>query len=284
MPQAVHVPRSQPPADRATEAVQRRFSHAEAAGRWNDLYAGDTDSLEEANYRRRRDLAVAKVLEVTAAAVAGLRVLDLGCGTAPVLTELRRRGMSVAGVDCSADMLALARERLRAEGLEDGGLIQGDCRSTGLATGSFDVVVCLGVISYVEDYRPILVEIHRLLKPGGTVLLSFRNLFNPLLSDPVALARRGLKRLLPRPPAMARPFEIGRSLDHRVVAGKMAALGFQRIGFHGIGFGPYRLAGRPLLSERRAIRVSRWLETRLGHLRTPQLWLADVNLTIYRKA
>lgn len=282
MPHAVDVPRSQPPADRATEAVRQRFSHAEAAGRWNDLYAGDSDNLEEANYRRRRDLAVARVLELARAAP-DLQVLDLGCGAGPVLAELRRQEVSVTGIDCSADMLAFARERLRALGLNDGGLIQGDCRGTGLAAGRFDVVVCLGVISYVEDYAPILAEIHRLLKPGGSVLLSFRNLFSPLLCDPAALARRALKRLLPRRRGAARPFEIGRSLDHRVVERRMAALGFQRTGVHGIGFGPFRLAGRPLLSERRAIRLSRWLEDRFGHRPVLPLWLADVTLTFYRK-
>lgn len=268
----------------AIAAVRRRFSVADAAGRWYRMYEDDTERLEEANFRERQSVAVHYVAGI---AEPGARVLDLGCGTGPVLAELRRRGIDVIGVDCSEDMLAYARSRLHAAGLPDEGLSIEDARDLPFADASFDIVICLGVIAYVEDYEPIIDEIARLLKPGGNALISFRSVFNPLASDPV----RGLKRLLrpfikpllpARPPE---PFEIGRPLDFRQVVAMLETRRLQFVEYFGIGFGPFRFAGRRLFSERRSIRISRRLSdlSRRFGIRQPLRWLTDVSLWVYRK-
>ncbi len=263
------------------DPVRRKFSRSGSAAAWDAMYERDAGRLDEANFRRRRDLAVAEVL---ALATPASRVLDLGCGSGPVLAELRRRGIDAVGIDCAPDMLAYAAARLRRLGLDDGGLHQGDCRATGFPDASFDVVVCLGVISFVEDYGLILAEIGRLLKPGGTMILSFRNAFRPLASDPAVLVRRLLGMALRRRhPAAA--FAIGRFLDHREVLARIDALGFRYVAFHGIGFGPFCIAGRPLFGERRSIALSDGLSrlfARLG-IERPLRWLTDVSVWIHRK-
>jgi SAM-dependent methyltransferase len=216
-----------------------------------------------------------------------MRVIDLGCGAGPVLSELRRDGVDVVGLDYSGDMLDNARSRLRSMGLSDSNLFQGDCRHVPYPAASFDLVVCLGVISYLEHYESVLEEIHRLLKPGGTALISFRNVFNPILSDPLALIRRGLRIMLspiigPRP---AEKFEIGRLLDHRVVRSKLDAAGLDCVNHVGIGFGPFCFAGRKLFNERRSIRISRWLAKTFDALAVcrPRVWLADVSLFVCQR-
>jgi len=273
-----------PSAAEAMAAVRRRFSHAGAAGRWDAMYATETARLDEANFRLRRDIAVARVRSIV---TPESLVLDLGCGTGPVISELRRHGVKVVGLDYSDDMLAHARARLRALGLDEAGLMRGDCRETPYPRASFDVVVCLGVISYIENYAEVLEEIHRLLKPGGTALISFRNAFNPILSDPVALGKLALRTVL-RPlvgPRAPKKFAIGRFLDHREVAAKIDALGFRYVDFYGIGFGPFRLGGMNLFSERQSIRISRWLTGICGSLsmRRPLHWLTDVSLWVWQK-
>lgn len=264
--------------------VRHRFSHADAAGKWNAMYADETERLDECNFRLRRDFTVAQVLSIV---TPDSQVLDLGCGAGPVVSELRQRGVKVVGIDYSEDMLEHARARLRSQGLTDDWLFQGDCRNTAFQDESFDVIVCLGVISYIENYDPALAEIKRLLKPGGTVILSFRNVFNPVCSDPVALlryvARSALQPVLgPRP---AEPFEIGRFLDYRVVNRKMDGLGFKCLDFAGIGFGPFRIAGKRLLDERQSISLSRGLARcfEFLHMRRPLRWLTDVSLWVYQK-
>lgn len=264
--------------------VRRRFSNEDAAGKWHRMYESDTELLDEANFRERRDVAVASVL---AHLGPGERVLDLGCGAGPVLLELRRRGIQAVGLDYSEDMLANARSRLRAEGLDDGDLMLGDCRHAPWPDASFDVVVCLGVISYVERYEAVLDEIVRLLKPGGTALISFRNVFNPILSDPVATLRFVGRRLLTPVLGQVRPepFIIGRFMDYRTVTQKIEERGLVCVDFFGIGLGPFRLAGRPLFAEKRSIAISRRLSAFAGKfgLSAPLRWLADVSLWVYRK-
>lgn len=268
----------------STADVRHRFSNADAAGRWNALYAADTESLEDENFRLRRDSALARIVNL---ARPGSRMLDLGCGSGPVLAELRRRGIDAVGLDASPDMLENARRRLRSLGLDEAGLQLGDCRAAPYPAASFDVVACLGVISYVEDYEPVLDEIVRLLKPGGTALVSFRSCHNPVFSDPLALARRLVRGALTpllghrRPP----PFEIGRFLDHREVCRKIERRGLRYVEFVGIGVGPFRLAGKKLFSERHSIRISRWLSRKFAvlGLHRPLRWLTDVSLWVYEK-
>lgn len=266
------------------EAVRHRFSRAEAAERWDAMYAAETECLEDENFRLRRDISVARILSIV---TPDSRVLDLGCGAGPVISELRRHGVKTDGLDYSEDMLENARARLRSLGLDDSGLRQGDCRTTPYPSAGFDVVVCLGVISYIENYDPVLDEIERLLKPGGTALISFRNVHNPVFSDPVALGKRLLRKLLtpligPRRPAA---FEIGRFLDYREVTEKMAARRFHYIDFFGIGFGPFRFAGKRLFSEQQSIRISHWLarRCRAQGISWPLRWLTDVSLWVYWK-
>lgn len=263
-----------------TVATEQRFSDSDAARKWSELYDGAPERLESVNFRQRRDFTVASVLRLLPP---GGRVLDLGCGAAPVLSELRRHGIACTGLDLTEDMLRHARERLRGMQLDDGDLHRGDCRHTPFPDASFDVVVCLGVISYVEQYDEVLAEIRRLLKPGGHVVVSFRNRFNPILSDPVRtawmIANSITGRLEPE------PYTIGRFMDHREVQARMAAHGFCYRDFRGIGFGPFRLARRKLLSERTSMRFSRVL-TRLFQSTgstLPFRWLTDVSLWVYQK-
>ena len=263
-----------------TAAAEQRFSDARAARRWADMYDSDTESLQEANFRTRCDITVKYVLQVLPA---GGRVLDLGCGSAPVLSQLRKHGVSCTGLEYSEDMLRHARARLQSMQLDEGDLHRGDCRNTQFEPATFDVVVCLGVISYVEDYAVVLSEIKRVLKPGGYAFVSFRNRFNPMLWDPVAglrtFARAATGRLRPE------PYKIGRFMDFREFRRKMDDAGFEYRDFVGIGLGPVKFNRRALLAERISIRLSDALTAVLRGLRwqAPLRWLADVSLWIYSK-
>lgn len=101
--------------------------------------------------------------------VAGRRVLDAGCGPGLYAEELLARGAEVVGFDASTAMVELARARV------------GDRAEIGVARleeplphpdGSFDLVVCALAIHYVADRRATFAEFHRVLRPGGAVVLS----------------------------------------------------------------------------------------------------------------
>jgi ubiquinone/menaquinone biosynthesis C-methylase UbiE len=262
------------------DEVRKRFSLQGSAQKWHEMYAGETEKLDEYNFRRRRDFTIEYVLSVVKP---DSRVLDLGCGAGPVLSELRRHGVDCVGIDYAPDMLDYARARLRSMALDDANLLQGDCRRILFPSASFDVVVCLGVISYVEDQESVLQEIRRILKPGGTLIISFRNKFNPVLSDPIALSWTVVKKLLGRP--ALEQFEIGQFLDHRVVKARIDAQGFRFMQFMGIGFGPFCFWERRLFREKTSIKISQALTRFFAASRLHGVcrWMTDVSLWVYQR-
>lgn len=80
-----------------------------------------------------------------AGSIRGRRILDLGCGAGvlTVLLALRHPGAALSGVELLPEAAARCRENLRANGLDDGGIVTGDLREhrTLWPVGSFDLVV-----------------------------------------------------------------------------------------------------------------------------------------------
>jgi SAM-dependent methyltransferase len=109
-----------------------------------------------------------------------LRVLDVGMGQGTQALRLARLGHQVTGVEQDAAMIDAARAALAAqpEGIRERvRLVQGDGRDTGVhfLPGSFDVVLCHGVLMYVEEPDPLVAGLARMLAPGGLLSLLVRN-------------------------------------------------------------------------------------------------------------
>jgi SAM-dependent methyltransferase len=109
-----------------------------------------------------------------------LRVLDVGMGQGTQALRLARAGHKVTGVEQDPRMIAAARQALAAEPVgvqERVRLVEGDGRDTGVhfLPGSFDVVLCHGVLMYVEDPDALLAGLARMLAPGGLLSLLVRN-------------------------------------------------------------------------------------------------------------
>ncbi|WP_328555949.1 MULTISPECIES: class I SAM-dependent methyltransferase [unclassified Streptomyces] len=109
-----------------------------------------------------------------------LRVLDVGTGQGTQALRLARAGHQVTGLEQDPAMLSVARQALAAEPEGIRGrvrLIEGDGRETGVhfLPGSFDVVLCHGVLMYVEDPDALLAGLARMLAPGGLLSVLVRN-------------------------------------------------------------------------------------------------------------
>ncbi|ELS52656.1 class I SAM-dependent methyltransferase [Streptomyces viridochromogenes] len=109
-----------------------------------------------------------------------LRVLDVGMGQGTQALRLARAGHQVTGVEQDPKMIAAARAALAGEpeGIRERvRIVQGDGRDTGVhfLPGSFDVVLCHGVLMYVEDPDPLVAGLARMLAPGGLLSLLVRN-------------------------------------------------------------------------------------------------------------
>lgn len=124
--------------------------------------ARNEKSLFNAYYERPEMLGLA-------GDVAGLEILDAGCGSGPLTEALRAKGGVVSGFDLSPAMVQLAQERLG----EDADVRVADLGAPlPYADDRFDLVVASLALHYVQDWASALVELRRVLRPGGRLLVS----------------------------------------------------------------------------------------------------------------
>ncbi|QNN51583.1 class I SAM-dependent methyltransferase [Nocardioides mesophilus] len=99
--------------------------------------------------------------------VAGLEILDAGCGSGPLMEALRAQEAVVRGFDLSPSMVELARRRLG----EDADVRVADLGAPlPYADDAFDLVMASLSLHYVEDWASTLAELRRVLKPGGRLI------------------------------------------------------------------------------------------------------------------
>lgn len=148
------------------------------------------------NARHERLVALLSSIRLDRNAVA----LDAGCGPGNLLPVLAGRCRRLYEMDMSSRMIELARAK--SAGAANVKFQLGSIVALPFADSAFDVVCSAGVIEYLPDYRDAIREMHRVLRPGGLLVLSTTNLLAPShwlrpVSQPVA-----------RIPAVARLFGI----------------------------------------------------------------------------
>lgn len=98
-------------------------------------------------------------------------ILDAGMGPGRLCAELARRGFTVSGVDAAPEMVSAARERLPDAADR---LVCAPIESLPFPDASFDAVVATGVLEYAS-LPAALAELARMLRPGGTAVVSYPN-------------------------------------------------------------------------------------------------------------
>ncbi len=102
----------------------------------------------------------------------GQAAIDLGCGPRGILDLLAGRvapGGRVVGLDADPAHAAMATEFAAARGLRGVDIITADARTTGLPTGSFDVVHARTLLVNLPDPAGVAAEMVRLARPGGWI-------------------------------------------------------------------------------------------------------------------
>jgi ubiquinone/menaquinone biosynthesis C-methylase UbiE len=146
---------------------------SERARAWADGYkAIEPRTLNTRNLMSRQRFAL-EMLE--AGAPRASKVLDVGCGPGEMARELSRRGYEVWGVDIAEPMIRYARVHCGS-----GRFLAGDLEHLPFRDNTFDAVVCLGVVEYLDTTERSLREVWRVIRPGGKALISTASAISPL--------------------------------------------------------------------------------------------------------
>ncbi len=97
---------------------------------------------------------------------AGRTVADLGCGTGQTLAQLAPVACAAIGVDREPRMLDVARARV-----PDVQLKRGELHALPLDSDSIDAAICMLVLHHVTELAPALLEVARVLRPGGHLVI-----------------------------------------------------------------------------------------------------------------
>lgn len=131
------------------------------------IYNQLADKYEIIDARRSQDLSIwlrKRLEKVSTGLGANANILDIGCGEGFVLKSAKGLFYKMYGIDISKKIL---RTLFTIDSLP----ICADAQEIPLKKNSIDVVVLFSVMHHLYDYRPILKEIHRILKTGGIVYM-----------------------------------------------------------------------------------------------------------------
>ncbi|MBU2862755.1 bifunctional 2-polyprenyl-6-hydroxyphenol methylase/3-demethylubiquinol 3-O-methyltransferase UbiG [Reinekea forsetii] len=108
--------------------------------------------------------------------VAGLNVLDIGCGGGILSETLAKRGGNVLGIDMTDAPLKVAQLHALESGITNLQYKQITAEDLAIErAGQFDVITCMEMLEHVPDPLSVIKAISTLLKPGGTAIFSTIN-------------------------------------------------------------------------------------------------------------
>lgn len=141
--------------------------HNELARTWEDRY-------DRPSFKRREQVIKAFVMDQP---LTSQHWIDAGCGTGRLSRLLAAQGATVVGVDAAEEMLAIGRELAGRCGIGDLLSYQHieDVNSLPFAASSFDGALCSSVLEYLDDPFSCLREFARVVRSGGTFVVSVPN-------------------------------------------------------------------------------------------------------------
>lgn len=167
-----------------SELVERFLEKPDIHRKWIQTYY----SAENEAFCEQEFDYVGKILNAPKDSI----ILDAGCGDCAHSIRLAKRGFLVEAVDVSEIVLELARENIKTRGFEDRIHIQhGSLLALPYEDGAFNYALCCGVLMHIPDVDKAIAELARVLRSGGTLVVSEANMYSL-----EAIILRNLKRLL----------------------------------------------------------------------------------------
>ncbi len=105
------------------------------------------------------------------------KVLDIGCGPGITAEDLVGKGFEFYGVDIAEKMIHECRKNFSH--LKGAHFSVGSIEKSDFPDGYFDHIICMGVVEYIGDDVTAIKEMARLLKTGGTAIITLPNVYSP---------------------------------------------------------------------------------------------------------
>jgi ubiquinone/menaquinone biosynthesis C-methylase UbiE len=110
----------------------------------------------------------------------GRSLIDIGCGTGEFIVQLRERFNTLVGIDVNSYAIEFTAKRV---GKDRNILLEcGELESLHFPAERFEICLCLDVLEHVKDLFPLLEEIHRILRPGGEIIVTVPNWYDIIVS------------------------------------------------------------------------------------------------------
>src|SRR5271157_208972 len=142
---------------------QQFFTKHSEVEYWDSIY--DRQDFSSFCYRQRMGIAISWLDTLNLGKDA--KILEAGCGSGRLSNYVAKEGYNVFGMDFSFGMLSKANSISYSDNKPNVAFLQGDVETLPLKDSSFDVIICLGVITYLKSEDNMLREMERILKPGG---------------------------------------------------------------------------------------------------------------------
>jgi ubiquinone/menaquinone biosynthesis C-methylase UbiE len=188
-------------------------------------------------------------------------VLEIGCGAGFMTAALAKRGFVIEAIDHAQAMVDLTKEHARQRGvLNQISACTGDIHELSYEDQTYDLVVALGVVPWLHDYKQALTEIKRVVKPGGYVVITMDNalrattLLDPKTSPPIAKIRWLLKSKLKRTNLLTSKKTLSNEISYSQHSPKqfnssLCEAGLTILKSTSVGFGPFTFFSHNVFSE-----------------------------------
>lgn len=240
---------------------------------WDSLY-NDTDGKQtftKFELRRRKEIVFNFIEKSNSENIN--RVLDLGCGAGHYLAQLYSMGFECFGADISEEMLKITRKKFISNQIDNVILINSGCDKLPVESNYFDLIICIGVLEYLDNEKRALLEMKRIIKPGGFVIVTFPNFYKLRnLLNPYYYIIRIWTYLFSKKSAQSRQdnssknveIDFNKSTVNRYRLSKVKKIvsnsGFSIIEIRGYCFGPFSIWQKNLFSLNTSTKLSNFIE------------------------
>jgi SAM-dependent methyltransferase len=262
---------------------KRTDAHFEAASSyWKEIY--ECADAEAAIYRDRRTAVLGLVKKLNLSTE--WPVLEIGCGSGLTSVALAQDGYTVQATDSVEAMLKLTRRQAEQSNVSDRIVtsIQ-DVHHLGFPDNTFGLILKIGVAPWLHSLDKAVQEVARVLRPGGYLITTADNYWrlnywlDPRYFPPLGAIRKGMRSFaaglgLCKPAGASARLHSIREFD-----ASLTGAGLEKVEGRTVGFGPFSLLGRKMLSDATGVRMHHRLQN-LADRGTPILRSAGTHYIV----